>query len=53
MEDKEVKLTHYQRYKEVIYKNVLKAQKRKRDIKIKIYEQEIIDNYLKAQLESN
>lgn len=47
------KLSHYQKYKDVIYKNVLKAQKRKRDEKKSIYDQEVIKNYLRNQLESN
>ena len=45
--------SHYQKYKNTIYKNVLKAQKRKRDEKKRLYDQEVIKQYLKKQLEAN
>jgi len=40
-------LSNYEKYKETILKNVYKARERKRLIKMKEYDEQVIQTYLK------
>jgi len=44
----EPELSHYQKYKETIIKNVKKNREKKKQEQIKIYENKIIQNYLQT-----
>ena len=48
----EPELTHYQKYKVVIYKNVVKSRLRSKNKKIKENEDKIIKAYLEKQIQN-